>query len=150
MYKRRWRGDVESLMILPLREERKLMRFIIPNIQDVSFSAWPTRVVPTLHWVFIRLSEGYYHCDRWSSSRYRLLNLPETWRTKQHWQSVRRSVWTGSYRSSRKPTIYVQIIWVRWVHTTHDHPLYFVYPDLLVAVCGTSYGIRGDSSSNHT
>jgi hypothetical protein len=25
----------------------------------------------------------------------------------------------------------------------HDHPPYFVYPDLLVAVCETSYWIRG-------
>jgi hypothetical protein len=25
----------------------------------------------------------------------------------------------------------------------HDHPLYFVCPDLVVAVCETSYGIRG-------
>jgi hypothetical protein len=29
------------------------------------------------------------------------------------------------------------------VHIIHDHPLDFVYPDLLVAVCETSYGIRG-------
>jgi hypothetical protein len=27
-------------------------------------------------------------------------------------------------------------------HGIHAHPLYFVYPDLLVAVCEKSYGIR--------
>jgi hypothetical protein len=38
------------------------------------------------------LSKGYYHCDLLSSSRYQLLNVPDTRRTKQRWQSVGRSV----------------------------------------------------------
>jgi hypothetical protein len=29
------------------------------------------------------------------------------------------------------------------VHVIHDHPLCFIYPGLLVAVCETSCGIRG-------
>jgi hypothetical protein len=29
------------------------------------------------------------------------------------------------------------------VESIHDHPLYFVFPDLLVAVRETSYGIQG-------
>jgi len=37
MYKCRWHGDVENIMILPLREERKLMRFIIPNYRVFLF-----------------------------------------------------------------------------------------------------------------
>jgi hypothetical protein len=39
-----------------------------------------------------RLSKGYYDCDRLFSSRYRLLSLPGTRRTTQHWQSVGRGV----------------------------------------------------------
>jgi hypothetical protein len=31
----------------------------------------------------------------------------------------------------------------RLVECIHDHPLYFVCPDLLVAECETSYGIGG-------
>jgi hypothetical protein len=41
---------------------------------------------------FIRLSTGYHHCDRLSSSRRGLLNLPDTRRTMQHWQSLGQSV----------------------------------------------------------
>jgi hypothetical protein len=31
----------------------------------------------------------------------------------------------------------------------HDHPLFFVWPDLLVKVGETSYRIRGGSLSNY-
>jgi hypothetical protein len=37
---------------------------------------------------FIRLFEGYYQCNFLSSSCNQLLNLPNTWHTTQHWQSV--------------------------------------------------------------
>jgi hypothetical protein len=40
------------------------------------FPGWPISAGPTLWWVFIRLYKGYYHCDRLSSSRHRLLNPP--------------------------------------------------------------------------
>jgi len=39
---------------------------------------------------FIRLSNDYYRCDRLSSSRHRLLNIPDTRRTVQRWRSLGR------------------------------------------------------------
>jgi hypothetical protein len=39
------------------------------------------------HRVFIIFSKGYCHCYRFSSSCHLLLNLPDTRRTTQHWQS---------------------------------------------------------------
>jgi len=41
-----------------------------------------------LQWVFIGHSNGYYHCDHLSSSRYWLLNLPDVRCMKQCLQSV--------------------------------------------------------------
>jgi hypothetical protein len=32
---------------------------------------------------------------------------------------------------------------VKYLNIIHDHPLYFFCPDLLVAVCETSYVMRG-------
>jgi hypothetical protein len=42
------------------------------------FSTWPTSTGPTLKWVVMIFSKSYYHCDSLSSSRHRLLNLPNT------------------------------------------------------------------------
>jgi len=53
---------------------------------------------------FIRLSKGYYRCDRLSSSRRRLLNLPDTRPTTPTLAERRAERWTGAYRSSSKPT----------------------------------------------
>ena len=54
----------------------------------VLFSTWPIISRPTLQSDFITLSEGYYHCDRLSSSRHRLLNVSNTLPTTQCRQSV--------------------------------------------------------------
>ena len=37
MYKCRWHADVESLMIVHLREDRKLMRFVIPDTVEAAY-----------------------------------------------------------------------------------------------------------------
>jgi hypothetical protein len=54
----------------------------------------------------IRLSKGYYHCDLLSSSSHRLLNLPDTRRTTQRWQSVGRSVGPALIGQAGKETPY--------------------------------------------
>jgi hypothetical protein len=56
------------------------------------FPTWPISSGPILWWVFMRLSKGYYHCDRLPSSRHQLLNLPDMLHTAQRWQTVRRTV----------------------------------------------------------
>jgi len=38
------------------------------------------------------ICKGFYHCDRLSGYRHRLLNLLDTRRTTQHWQNIGRSV----------------------------------------------------------
>ena len=57
---------------------------------------------PTLQCDFIRLSKGYYHCYRLSSSRHRLLNLPDTRRTTHRWQSVGPALF-GQARKKKTP-----------------------------------------------
>ena len=52
------------------------------------FPAWQISAGPTLLRGFIMQSQGYHHCDRLSSYRHRQLNLPDTRRTTQRWQSV--------------------------------------------------------------
>jgi hypothetical protein len=54
----------------------------------VFLSSLTLRAGPTLQWGFIRLSKGYHHCDPLSGSRHRLLYLPDTRYTTQHWHSV--------------------------------------------------------------
>jgi hypothetical protein len=49
---------------------------------------WETGAGPTLQWAFIRLSKCYYHCDRLSSYRHRLLNLLEMRCKTQRWRGV--------------------------------------------------------------
>ena len=57
--------------------------------------------------VFIRLSKGYCPCDRLSSSRHRLLNLPDTRRTMHRWHRVGRSAGpTLIGQAEQKDTLY--------------------------------------------
>ena len=62
----------------------------LPVYRDF-FRTWPESFGPQLWPVFVRLSKGHCHCDRQSSCCHRLLNLPDTRRTVQRWQSVGRS-----------------------------------------------------------
>ena len=72
-------------------------------IYGVCFPTWPLRADPSLWWVFIRLSKGYRLCDRLSSSCRRMLNLPNTRRTTQRWQSFGPAVFG---QAGKKNTVY--------------------------------------------
>ena len=60
----------------------------------------PISAILTLWWVCIKLCEGYYHWDHLSSFCHRLLNLPDTQGTTQHWQ-CRAEFWASGRRTSR-------------------------------------------------
>jgi hypothetical protein len=62
------------------------------EINSCFFSCLTDRRRPEPLVSYIILYKGYCHCDRLCSSRHRLLNLPDTQRTMQRWQSVGRSV----------------------------------------------------------
>jgi hypothetical protein len=56
--------------------------------------------------VSIRISKGFCHCDRLSSSRHRLLNLPDTRPTTATLAQSRTEGWADAYRSSRTNILY--------------------------------------------
>jgi len=57
--------------------------------------------------VFIRLSKGYCPCDRLSSSRHRLLNLPDMHRTTHRWNRLGRNAGpTLIGQAKQKDTLY--------------------------------------------
>jgi hypothetical protein len=66
------------------------------------FPTRPAIADPTLQSVFIRISKGYHHCDRLSSSCHRLLK-PLRQSAYDATLRVRRAEgWPGAYRSSRR------------------------------------------------
>ena len=70
----------------------------------VCVPAWPVSAGPRFESVVVRLSKGYCHCDRLSSSLNRLLNLPDTRHTTLRWQSVGRIVGTAVIGQAGKET----------------------------------------------
>jgi len=58
------------------------------SFANASFPTWPISTFQTLASFFIRLSKRPCHCDNLSSSRHRLLNLPDPRCMTQRWQSV--------------------------------------------------------------
>ena len=60
-----------------------------------------------LFWSFIRLSKGYCHCYRLSSSSHRLIDLPDTRHRTQRCQSVGRSVGPAFMGQQKKNTPHI-------------------------------------------
>jgi len=96
-------GIVAPVLGLSLKRKRR-------SIWCFDFPTSPISTSPTIYWVFITLSQGYYHCDSSSSFLRRLLKLTDTRRTPQRWQNVGRCVGLALIGQARKTNLYLRFV----------------------------------------
>ena len=109
-------------------------------IQSV-FSYFTDKRRPDVLVSFIRLSKGYYHCDHLSSSRHRLLNLPDTQRTTQRWRRVGRRVEPALIgQVGKKNTLYISATFVPNIFRSDQHLSNYI-PEVFKIPCRWSFKV---------
>jgi hypothetical protein len=99
------------------------------QVPSVSFPILPARAVPTILWVFIRVSKTHHLCVRLSSSGRRKLSVPETQAYDATLTYRRAERWAGTYRPSSK-RIYIYILklvymYIDLLHVSANHVAIF-------------------------